>query len=207
MRKQKLSWDDISIRQYIEIMKVLSDESRQSEIKALDIIPIIWPEIDPETIPMTEAINYISETNNLLQQPLNGSKSKLPKSFDFPNFGKCKITEIDRMTLAQFMDFQNISALSSDEHLGELLSVCIVPVNNKYNSGYDIVELQNMIEELPITMVPAILDFFVQRSKKLLNRLRISLGTTIMMSKELTWKEKYKTFKSLVSMMDLLLSQ
>ena len=56
------------------------------------------------------------------------------------------VTDIRKMTTAQFIDFQNYLKEGDGKDV-ELLSVFLVPKGHKYNEGYDILDVQGAIRD------------------------------------------------------------
>lgn len=95
--KNKLTWKDITIKQYLDIQNILNDKRIKDENKVLSIIPLIWPEIDPNEVPMNEVLNYINILTDLLNSEIQPDKPQ--KEYMIGPYS-CRITDIDKMTLS-----------------------------------------------------------------------------------------------------------
>lgn len=79
-----------------------------------------------------------------------------------------------KMTTAQYIDFQTLSS-HEEVTIAQLLSCFLIPEGKEYNEGYDIEQLQALLEEgLMITTAVALLGFFVLRSLRSIRHLALS---------------------------------
>lgn len=104
--------------------------------------------------------------------------------------------DIHTMTAGQFIDYQTY-VKDVDKYLAELLSVFLIPKGKKYNDGYDITEVQRVINEnLSIVDAMSLSAFFLEWYKSLLKVTVscLSKKLTKMMKKEKNKEiqEKYK---------------
>lgn len=200
--KNKLTWKDITIKQYLDIQNILNDKRIKDENKVLSIIPLIWPEIDPNEVPMNEVLTYINILTYLLNSEIQPDKPQ--KEYMIGPYS-CRITDIDKMTLSQFIDYQTFSSNKSDEHLIDILGCCFVPKLAKYNdNSYDIVDFKTYIENMPITIVPTVLEVFQKVLKKLYKVFLRSSTQEILTNQNLSRKLKMKWLKCLPTMMEMM---
>ena len=64
---------------------------------------------------------------------------------------------LGNVTTAQYVDFTNYSK-SND--ISKMLSVFMIPEGHKYNDGYDMLQVINDINDLPVTVVNDAAFFF-----------------------------------------------
>lgn len=89
--------------------------------------------------------------------------SEVAKQYRFGDLTLVPVTDIRKMTAAQYIDFQNFSN-AGEGRQAELLSCFLVPKGMKYNDGYDILEVQQAIRGfLPVTAALGLLAFFLRR--------------------------------------------
>lgn len=186
-----ITWDDISIRQYLDIMDISVNEKNEL-LKMSKLIQVIF-NLDMENISMLKALDYQNSVRELMASA--PEIKPVQKKYKIGSFN-CYVTDFDKMTMAQFMDFQGF-ADKGEDHLVDTLVTCLVPIGHKYNDGYDIDELREAILEMPITIGPSICSFFQKRLKKLLNSSLHSLALKILMSKGTSWKKKMILLKTL----------
>lgn len=102
--------------------------------------------------------------------------SEVAKQYRFGDLTLVPVTDIRKMTAAQYIDFQNFSN-AGEGRQAELLSCFLVPKGMKYNDGYDILEVQQAIRDfMPVTAALGLLSFFLRRlHRSTINTLRSSV--------------------------------
>lgn len=89
--------------------------------------------------------------------------SEVARQYRFGDMTLIPVTDVRKMTAAQYIDFQNFSN-AGEGRQAELLSCFLVPKGMKYNDGYDILEVQQAIRDfLPVTAALGLLAFFLRR--------------------------------------------
>lgn len=89
--------------------------------------------------------------------------SEVARQYRFGDLTLVPVTDIRKMTAAQYIDFQNFSN-AGEGRQAELLSCFLVPKGMKYNDGYDILEVQQAIRDfMPVTAALGLLAFFLRR--------------------------------------------
>lgn len=152
-----MNWENITLKQFYDIREILSVED---DWTALNLIDCIY-NVDCQAMPIHELKKFdisfikdeIPDVKLKKHYTLNGTKYN----------SNCDIT---RVSVAQFIDYQNY--LKEDEvRLEKLLSVFFMPDGCKdYNTGYDIIKVQEDLMDLPITVAQNI-GFFLGRQFKL----------------------------------------
>lgn len=152
-----MSWDNISIRKYDEIVKVLEDNTLSDldkNIGLLSIVKDISTDVieDMTVIEVQKLMGEISFINNPPQ-----SKKRIPDTIMI-NGKKYEIMKnIKKITISQYVDFQTYLELGKVENI---LSVFIIPQGKKYGS-YDIDEvIDDIYNHLDIGMAKEISFFF-----------------------------------------------
>lgn len=156
-----MNWENITLKQFYDIREILSVED---DWTALNLIDCIY-QVDCQAMPIQELKKYdisfikdeIPEVKLKKYYTLNGTKYN----------SNCDIT---RVSVAQFIDYQNY--LKEDEvRLEKLLSVFFMPDGCKdYNTGYDIIKVQEDLMDLPIPVAQSI-GFFLGRQFRIFFRI------------------------------------
>lgn len=190
------NWNEVSIDLYNKIQELIN--GKEDEItKQVKLISLLT-DTDEDTVWQTnmfelqELIDNITFINNI-----DFDKSFNKKKLQVGKF-KCKvITDLNSFSYAQYVDFQNY--FSDNSKISLLLSTILVPESNKYNDGYDIVELINEIEHnISIVEANSLMFFFLKSFVTSIRRTNLFLlGQTrmkmIMMSKKHKNYEQLKT--------------
>lgn len=148
-----MKWSDITLKQFYQIREILSVED---DWTALNLIDFLYG-VDSQSLPIRELskfdVSFLKEEipEVKLQKYYTINRTKYNSNFD-----------LTKVTVAQFIDYQNY--LKEDEvRLEKLLSVFFMPDGYKdYNSGYDIIKVQEDLLELPIATAQSI-GFFLSR--------------------------------------------
>lgn len=156
-----MNWNDITLKQFYDIREILSVEDDWTYLNLIDCIY----QVDCQAMPIRELKKFdisfikdeIPDVKLKKYYTLNGTKYN----------SNCDIT---RVSVAQFIDYQNY--LKEDEvRLEKLLSVFFMPDGCKdYNTGYDIIKVQEDLMDLPIPVAQSI-GFFLGRQFRILFRI------------------------------------
>lgn len=156
-----MKWENITLKQFYEIKDILSVEDDWTYLNLIDCVY----GVNSQNLPINDLKKYdisfikdeIPEVKLKKHYTLNGTKYN----------SNCDIT---RVSVAQFIDYQNY--LKEDEvRLEKLLSVFFMPDGYKdYNTGYDIIKVQEDLLELPIPVAQSI-GFFLGRQLRVFFRI------------------------------------
>lgn len=188
----KLSWKDITVDQYISIMRILKDDTLGDKDKMYEICQICYSE-DIRQLPINEALECAENINTLLSQEIKTSAVKNIKSITFANT-KFKVTQAEDITFGQFTDFQTLISQGYDK-IAELLSILLVPSGAKYNDGsYSIKEIVDDIRKLDVSTAYSLINFFLNTLKRRSIITLCSLMWFTIWMKE-SWKVKKELLK------------
>lgn len=198
------SWDDISIKQYEDIVNISNNEDLSTFEKNVKIISLLWNRTEEEI--MNEDIEVIQKANKYTTflNDFDFNNKKKPKTITI-NGMKCTLKyNIKDMTYAQFVDFQIFYQMGMAEHMQNILSTIIIPDGKKYGEGYDIDEFTNAIyNEMSITTAQSLLFFF---AKSLVHSYNSSRTYLISQMKKMMKKEKNPKLKEKIQTTIQLLS-
>ena len=171
MRKKEFdpfNWDNISIDKYYQIVDILKDDGDDDITKNVKLISVILDKDEQEVWDMDLGIvgMYINKLKFLSKFDLK----KTPETVVLPNY-TLKVTDLSKITIAQYVDYQSFIKIPLRESMDKLLSVFLIPEGMKYNDGYDILDLQKEIREnMSFRMAEAFLGFFLMEYGRLLIR-------------------------------------
>ncbi len=147
---KRLSWKDISVKQYYDIVELLKSPD---DYTALNLINIVY-DIDSTKIPANELSAYI-ERMKFLEKDVEKVSPKKHYVLNGTNYeSNCNLTI---MSTAQFIDYQNYI---KNNRIEEILSCFFVPEGHSYNDGYDIENVKKDLLSLKITDAYALAFFF-----------------------------------------------
>lgn len=159
-------WENISIDKYYDIKDILDDETDDDITKNVKLVAVMMDKDEQEVwdMDMAQAGDYISRLQFL-------NKFELPKhpnmNIKLPGYDLTVIKDLTKITVAQYVDFQNFIKLPMREGMEKILSIFLIPDGYKYNDGYDIVDLQKVIREnLSFRVAEGLLGFFMEKYGK-----------------------------------------
>lgn len=169
------SWDDISISLYKEIVKVTSDKSL-SDIEIEMSLLALLSGVDEDSVwslSVMELQNLLPQLDFITDFKFNTNWKSRHIMLDNQRFSVC--VDMTKFTVAQYVDFQQFWSMKDNvENMHRLLSTMLIPEGHSYNEGYDIMEVQSIIENhCPITTANALLFFYLRMSLDLTRAFQI----------------------------------
>ena len=166
--KNPFDWENITIEKYYNIKDILDDETDDDITKNVKLVAVITGKDEDEvwSMDMAEAGEYISRLQFL-------NKFELPDNpnmkFNLPGYQLKVMKDVSKISVAQYVDFQNFVKLPLREGMEKILSIFLIPEGCKYNDGYDIIDVQKEIREnLSFRVAEGLLSFFIEKYGELL---------------------------------------
>ena len=161
-----LSWDTITIKDYLEILDILSntDDPKEQINNSVQILSYLTgnPEEYYYGLPINDAVQEINKLNFLSDFKLiPGYKPSKKIRIGDKDF---RVIVPEEMTYGQFIDYQSYSQNETPSiHL--ILSIFLIPVDAKrYNDGYDLAEIQALIlNHLNFRVAQSMLGFILAK--------------------------------------------
>ena len=185
MIKKRLSWDDVSIGQYLEMENILKKEG-DTLSKALDLLQILTG-TDYSKVPIDEYMEKVAELSFLqtdvptIDLPdeiaLNGRKYTLKN-------------DVDKITASQFIDYNNYIQSEDDDKIIKIVGTFIIPKGHIYGDGYEFDTVMEDAKDIPLPIANSIAFFLRKQSNKSLKRSLYSLAFRIMMNRKVSWKKR-----------------
>lgn len=140
----KYSWNHITGEQYWEIFDILHSEASDLQ-KQAELIALIEgkPVDEILSLDMSSAAELINKLEFLNKFEL--SKRYHPSSIVIDNKKYNVYPNLANLNVAQFIDYQSFISQPFRESYDKILSIFIIPDGHEYNSGYDILEVQEAI--------------------------------------------------------------
>lgn len=161
--KKKLSWKDVTISIYEQVLDIYQRYSRAEDDTMLpyELVCAVYgkPWEWMEKMNIREANEYVKTIEFLGTKP----KPKTAKDHYIINGHKYKTTfNLQNINTAQYIDFQQM-ADKSEEMPAEFLAIILIPEGHKYNDGYDINDVVLDIKYfLPIEDALGLSAFFLR---------------------------------------------
>ena len=204
--KNPFDWDNITIEKYYEIKDILDDEEDDDITKNVKMVALITDMDEDEvwSMDMAEAGEYISRLQFL-------NKFELPDNpnmkFNLPGYQLKVMKDVSKISVAQYVDFQNFVKLPLREGMEKILSIFLIPEGCKYNEGYDIIDLQKVIREnISFRVAEGLLSFFIEKYGELLIHSLVYCRRQVKKNKDPEMMEKFKkTEKEIQQKLDSLI--
>lgn len=171
------NYQALTVGHYEAIMRAQRDHADDINGRNLAILSILTGKSHDELLDMpVPKFRALMDKASFLRRPLRPAPVR--KSYALGDMTLRVVADIDKMTTAQYIDFQTL-AKASEDRIAEMLSCFLLPEGHRYNTEYDIAEVQRAIREfLPVAEAHGLLAFFFRTShRSMLSTLRSSAAT------------------------------
>ena len=151
----------LPIGKYNEIVKLCETEMDEVDRK-VKIVGILTGLTDDEVLalPLTDFTECCAKAKFIDLPCPETLIPSVSKSYPVGEFNLVPVTDMRKVTTAQYIDFLSFSK-DKEHNIVEMLSCFLVPKGMDYNEGYDILDVHNAIkEEMSVAEVLALLAFF-----------------------------------------------
>lgn len=158
------SYAKLPIGKYLELCRIdpeLPDIDRQVQMVSI-LTDIPTDDLYNMTVPDYSAL---AGCTAFLGEELPAPQERVMKEYRLGKLTLVPVTDIRKMTTAQFIDFQTY-VQEPDKHEVDILTVFLVPKGMKYNDGYDILDVQAAIRDnLSVILAQDIRAFFFDKCR------------------------------------------
>ena len=151
----------LPIGKYNEIVKLCETEMDEVDRK-VSIVAILTGLTEDEVLalPITDFTECCAKAKFIDLPCPETLIPSVSKSYPVGGFNLVPVTDMRKVTTAQYIDFITFSK-DKEHNIVEMLSCFLVPKGMDYNEGYDILDVHNAIkEEMSVAEVLALLAFF-----------------------------------------------
>lgn len=151
----------LPIGKYIDIVRLCETEMDEVDRK-VKIVGILTGLTDDEVLalPLTDFTECCAKARFIDLPCPETLIPSVSKSYPVGGFNLVPVTDMRKVTTAQYIDFITFSK-DKEHNIVEMLSCFLVPKGMDYNEGYDILDVHNAIkEEMSVAEVLAVLAFF-----------------------------------------------
>ena len=183
------NYRDLPIGKYEEICRLCDTEMTEIDRKVA-IVAILTDRTEDEVLalPLDKFTEYSAKSRFLEKQCPENLIPGVARSYSVGGYVLLPVTDIRRITAAQYIDFQTFSK-ERETRTVEMLSCFLVPRGKDYNEGYDVMDVHDAIrKEMSVAEVLALLGFFFE---KWLRSMRTTLTSSMRLLKK-TDPEKEK---------------
>lgn len=191
------NYNELSVGKYLRVLELCEDKSLDNVERQVAILSVLSGKTEDEilNLPLPEYMEMSGRLKFLEKSP--GLPETPAKSYNVGKWVLMPVADIRNMTAAQYIDFQTFAA-QDGSRVVEIISCMVVPEGKKYNSGYDIVELQHDIrEKMPVTDAMSLYAFFLNSSKKSMSNI-LTCSAVAMAGKKIPLKERIRTVRAMM---------
>ena len=178
----------LPIGKYNEIVKLCETEMDEVDRK-VKIVGILTGLTDDEVLalPLTDFTECCAKAKFIDLPCPETLIPSVSKSYPVGGFNLVPVTDMRKVTTAQYIDFLAFSK-DKEHNIVEMLSCFLVPKGMDYNEGYDILDVHTAIkEEMSVAEVLALLAFFFGSWTRSINS---TLSSSERMARRVKDKEK-----------------
>lgn len=198
------NYRDLPIGDYQDIVAICKDESLEEVDKQVKVISILTG-MDENAILDLPIMEYkrLSSKLTFLEEELPGDSQRLADSYKIGKFELIPVKDMRKVNTAQYIDFQSFHQAGFEEHFVEILSCLLVPKGKKYNTDYDVIEVQDAIRRnLNVYDAMCLYAFFIVSCRESIKDI---LTFSLQEAKKIKDKEmREKTMRRIAEQMTLL---
>lgn len=133
---------------HAEIIMVGKTDGLEEIDKQVKVISILTGLTEDEVLnlPINDYKECVARSR-FLERELGDPPARCATSYKVGGFDLVPVTDMKKVTTAQYIDFQSFHRAGVDEHFAEILSCLLVPRGKKYNQDYDIIEVQDALRK------------------------------------------------------------
>lgn len=198
-----LTWNDITILDFINIKQIIECKEFDDVDKTVELMKILTHD---ENIDNLSLPDFKKECIKL--EILNSEipHNRIKKEYIIEGKEYRLIDKVQNLTTGQYIDYCNLCKENIGlENIAKIIAIILIPKDGKYCKGYDIEDLAAAIErDMSIADAYGISDFFVKSQRKLLKASLEYFKKAIVLSK-MTLRQKIETMTALIKVKKQLL--
>lgn len=201
------SYRELPLGKYIEVNKISRDESLDELERQVAILAVLCDMTEDEVLNMP-IMEYkeCARKATFLEHPVDVKNRRFIGNIKVEDWTLKPTTDIRDMTTAQYVDFQEFTK-EGESNLANILSCLLVPKGYKYNDGYDITELQGVINRSMSTdMAVSLSAFFLRRLRTSIKSMLTCCRLILKIDKKMDMMEKNKKMVEIMQTEHLLKS-
>lgn len=167
------NYRDLPVGKYEEIVRLCNEEMTEVDRKVA-ILAILTGKTEEEILhlPLPTFTEYAAKSRFLEHECPPNLIPGVSRAYHLGEFVLLPVTDIRKITAAQYIDFQTFSA-EKETRMVEMLSCFLVPRGMDYNEGYDVLEVHQAIrDEMSVAEMLALIAFFFGKFLKSIHRIK-----------------------------------
>ena len=167
------NYRDLPVGKYEEIVRLCNEDMTEVDRKVA-ILSVLTGKTEDEILhlPLPVFTEYSAKSRFLERECPENLIPGVSKAYHLGGFVLLPVTDIRKITAAQYIDFQTFSA-QKETRMVEMLSCFLVPRGMDYNEGYDVLEVHQAIrEEMSVAEMLALIAFFFGKFLKSIHHMQ-----------------------------------
>lgn len=138
------SYEKLTIKKYKEIMVIINGQETEY-VKNVQLVAALndMDVEDVEDLPIGTFNTLLQSTVFLYEEP---KQRMICDKYKLGGMELEVMLNLQKMNVAQYIDYQTY-VKDTEKYLVEILSVFLIPKGKKYCEGYDVIEVQKVIED------------------------------------------------------------
>lgn len=145
-------------------------------------------------MPLEDVRKYMDNAAFLMDKP---QAIKERRKYEVDGRTYKLLRDVSEMTVAQFIDFQNIYHEGFAKYPREMLAIFLVPEGHEYNDGYDKQQQIDDMGKIGVEEALGICDFFTRRCTRSIRRMRRYLMVMMDAQRLMAPKQQKEMMKAL----------
>lgn len=162
------SYEKMPIGRYLDLLRLFTGSDKPEEMQIVSILSGYTRDelLDMSINDYRALTDKVTPFLSVVPDP-----HKIKKAYNVGGFCLIPCMDVDKMTTAQYIDFQNYAeAFKDKDYTIELLTCFLVPNGKTYNKGYDIKAVREAIAaNLPVLDALALCGFFISKFQTSIN--------------------------------------
>ncbi len=195
-KEKKMTWYDVTLNQFDRLQDTFNIEDETERIITIAEI-LLGDEIT--NLPLPEFNEQVKQLDFLKEEI--PTKNHPPKNLEINGRKYTMDCLLGNVSTAQYVDYTNHCNVDKPD-MAKILSVFIIPEGHKYNDGYDMLQVVNDINSLPIPIVNSTAFFFGKQFSEFM-RIFQRYSTKQIKKTKLPKAEKNRLIRILKNSLDL----
>lgn len=189
------SWKEMPISVLEQIGEInrlhISNEEKDFQVAAL-LAGIPYDEF--MSMPLSESTDIMRGMAFMYEKP---KKVKVQKEYHIGS-RDYYLNKANDMTVAQYIDWQQLFSLGLSDHIAELMALVLIPKGKRYNTDYDKEEITEEIRSnFNVEDASSVSDFFIRRFAKSIRQMSILLEAAATAARVTAKKESKEQMRAL----------
>ncbi|MCM1503390.1 MAG: hypothetical protein NC115_12120 [Bacteroidales bacterium] len=160
------TYERLPIGRYLEIARISADAKLDDVDRQVGIVSVLSG-METDDVLALDLATFADMSLRSTFLNREAKPAKVASSYRLGSLELVRVKDFRFLTAGQYIDFQQYCRNGGG--LVDLLSVLLIPAGHKYNDGYDMDKVRDVISEhLSLCDALALQDFFFQSSKKLI---------------------------------------